>query len=223
MKSLFKFSLILIFLTIPLSANAKVLELFLQPQVGGVIGLYNQNKFPWGDEERDLAGAEEDYFVVHQGGTYGFSAGLEFLFIDMVFEMNQTIKPGGISSTYVAWMLGFDADFQLSEVSEFTMYLFAGVALGTANDDWLKEEKPQINHDDLYAQIILARLGARYEYKFTKNIRLSIDGGIGVHVTQISQKPANSDGAQTSGVHAYGTIGIRIYFDVFGDDKNPKK
>ncbi len=201
-------------------AEAKVLELYLQPHVGGMSGIYSQKRFFWGDEDRAL-NTEEDYFMLNKGGFYGISLGAEFMFLEAQLELNQSIVPGGVSSTYLAFMVGLDADFDIDKEQVWTIFLMGGVALGTINDDWLKKEQPQIAHQDLDAQIALLRVGMRYEYKFTRMIRFSAEGGIGAHVLQLSQKPANADESQSSGVHVFGQVGLRIVWDVFG--KSPEE
>ncbi|MGM0596134.1 MAG: hypothetical protein ACQES9_03770 [Myxococcota bacterium] len=195
-------------------STAKVLEIFFQPQTGGMFGLYSQAKLPWEDTEREL-NTEEDYFMTHQGGNAGFSAGLEFMFIDLVLDVNQFYRSNR-KSTFFALLAGLDADFKMSRNSVWTMYLLGGVALATIDDEWADEV--HIAHEDLYSQIALLRLGARYEYKIFENIRLSLDGGIGAHFLQLSQKGANQDDSQSSGVHAYFSAGIRVYFDFFGGE-----
>jgi hypothetical protein len=137
------------------------------------------------------------------------------MFIDLLIDVNQFYRSER-KSTFFSLLVGIDADFKLSKNSVWTMYLLGGGALATIDDEWAKQEEVQISHSDLYSQIVLLRLGVRYEYKIFENIRLSLDGGIGAHFLQLSQKPVNQDDSQSSGVHAYFSAGIRIYFDFFG-------
>ncbi len=216
-RIILSFFLLSLFVSAP--AHAKILELYLQPQVGGMGGIYSQKKLPWGDTERAL-NDEEDYFVLHRGGFYGVSMGGEFMFLRGQLDVNQSFKQGGVSSTFIAFMLGLDGDFQVDNDQVWTVFLMGGVALGTVNDDWLKKEEPQIAHEDLDAQIALVRVGARYEYKFSRLIRLSFEGGIGGHILQLAQKAANDENSQSSGVHVYGQVGLRFVWDVFGGGKS---
>ncbi len=208
--------------TFSLPVSAKILELYLQPQVGGMGGIYSQKKLPWGDSDRAL-NTEEDYFILHRGGFYGLALGAEFLFLEGQLEVNQSFKQGGVSSTYVSFTVGLDADFEIDKEQVWTLFLLGGVALGTVNDDWLEKEEPQIAHEDLDAQIALVRVGVRYEYKFTQMIRLSLEGGVGGHILQLSQKAANDEDSQSSGVHVFGQVGLRFVWDVFGGGKNQSK
>jgi hypothetical protein len=209
--------IILVIMSFAVTAQAKVLELYFQPQTGGMWGLTSQAKLPWGDETHVL-NTEEDYFKTHQGGNVGFSTGLEFLFVDVVLDVNQFYK-NDRQSTFFTLMAGFDADFDLSENSVWTIYLMGGFGMGTIDNAWLEKEDPQVAHEDLYSQVALVRVGARYEYKLTKNLRLAFEGGIGAHIMQLSYKAANEDEAQSSGVHAFGTVGLRLQFNVFGDNE----
>lgn len=201
-----------------LPAQSKILELYLQPQAGGMSGIYSQTKLPWGDTERAL-NDKEDYFVLHRGGFYGVSMGGEFMFLRGQLDVNQSFKQGGVSSTFIALTVGLDADFDVAKDQVWTLFLMTGVALGTVNNSWLQKEEPQIAHEDLDAQIALVRAGVRYEYKFTQLIRLSFEGGIGAHILQLAQKAANDENSQSSGVHVYGQVGLRLVWDVFGGKK----
>ncbi|MBU1068136.1 hypothetical protein KJ975_01075 [Myxococcota bacterium] len=216
-KTMFLSTLLALF-TFSLPASAKILELYLQPQVGAMGGIYSQKKLPWGDTDRAL-NTEEDYFMLHRGGFYGVAIGAEFMFLEGQLEVNQSFKQGGVSSTYVSFTVGLDADFEVDKEQSWTLFILGGVALGTVNDDWLEKEEPQIAHEDLDAQIALVRVGARYEYKFTSLIRLSIEGGVGAHILQLAQKAANDEDSQSSGVHVFGQVGIRFVWDVFGGGK----
>jgi len=222
MKKTLFFSILAVFATVSAPVQAKILELYLQPQVGGMGGVYSQKKLPWGDEDRAL-NTEEDYFILHRGGFYGLALGAEFMFLEGQLEVNQSFKQGGVSSTYVSFTVGLDADFEIDKEQVWTLFLLGGVALGTVNDDWLQKEQPQIAHEDLDAQIALARVGVRYEYKLTQMIRLSLEGGVGAHILQLSQKAANDDESQSSGVHAFGQVGLRFVWDVFGGGKAQPK
>jgi len=221
MKKSIILSTLLALFTFSLPASAKILELYLQPQVGGMGGVYSQKKLPWGDSDRAL-NTEEDYFILHRGGFYGVALGAEFMFLKGQLEVNQSFKQGGVSSTYVSFMVGLDADFEIDKEQVWTLFLLGGVALGTVNDSWLDKEQPQIAHEDLDAQIALVRVGVRYEYKLTNLIRLSLEGGVGAHILQLSQKAANDEDSQSSGVHAFGQVGIRFVWDVFGGGQNAK-
>lgn len=219
MKRSLLFVFLFLSLVISLPAQAKILELYVQPQVGGMGGIYSQKKLPWGDTERAL-NDKEDYFVLHRGGFYGVSMGGEFMFLRGQLDFNQSFKQGGVSSTFIALTVGLDADFEVDKDQLWTLFVMGGVALGTVNDSWLQKEEPQIAHEDLDAQIALVRVGARYEYKFTQLIRLSFEGGIGGHMLQLAQKAANDENSQSSGVHVYGQVGLRFVWDVFGGKKS---
>ena len=135
------------------TTNAKVLEIFFQPQTGGMFGLYSQNSLPWGDESREL-NSEQDYFMTHQGPNAGFSTGLEFLFLDLVLDVNQFYRSDR-KSTFFSVMAGFDADFNTSESSVWTLYILGGVGLATVDNAWAEKENPQVAHEDLYSQILM--------------------------------------------------------------------
>lgn len=215
-----KFLFVLIsILIIPSVSHGKVLELYFQPQTGYMGSLYNQKKLPWSDTEY-LLNTDADYFKVNAGPFAGFTAGLEFMLIDVAIEVNQFVTSEK-RSTYFALKVGLDADFELGESSVGTIYLMAGVGLGTIDDAWY--DKAQVAHEDLYAQILFVDAGFRYEYKFTEVIRLSIDAGLGMHMMQLAQFAANDELAQSSGVHFYVKGGIRLVFDIFGAKKEEKK
>ncbi|MBN2725169.1 MAG: hypothetical protein JXR95_13980 [Deltaproteobacteria bacterium] len=220
MKKLFTLILFSLVFIVPSMSEAKILELFVQPQTGYLGGLFSQSKLPWGDTERTL-NTEEDYYKTHAGPFAGVSVGLEFMLIDAVLEVNQQLQSER-KSTYFAFKLGLDADFELGESSVGTIYLMAGAALATIDDAWAEEA--QVSHDDLYSQILFLDAGFRYEYKITEVIRFAFDAGIGAHILQLSQKAANQDDSQSSGVHFYFKGGLRLVFDVFGgksDDEKP--
>ena len=220
-----KFSL-LTFLAILLTsapAGAKMFELFVQPQTGGMFGLLSFEKLPWGDDER-LLNQEEDYFMTHRGPNAGISMGLEFAFIDVVLDVNQFYRSER-QSTLFNVMVGLDADFATSSDTVWTVFLFGGFGMGTIDNAWLEKEKPQIEKNDLFAQIFFLRAGFRYEYKFTELIRLSLEAGLGAHLLTIAYKAVNEDDAQSAGIHAFVQGGIRFYFDLFGkkESDDPKK
>ncbi|MBU1240127.1 hypothetical protein KKF84_11285 [Myxococcota bacterium] len=201
-------------------AHGKALELFVQPQTGGMFGLSTFESLPWKDSSHKL-NTEEDYFMTHRGPTAGISAGLEFLFVDVVLGVNQFYQSTNRSTLFTV-QVGLDADFDISPTSVWTIYLFGGFGIGTIDNGWLEKEEIQVAKNDLYAQIFFLRAGFRYEYKFTEMIRLAVDAGVGAHVLTLAYKAVNEDEAQTAGIHAYAMGGLRFYFDFFGKKDEPK-
>jgi len=207
-------AVLLLGMTLPGLARAKALEVFVQPQTGGLFGIATFDTLPWGDANRQL-NTEEDYFLTHKGPNVGASMGIEFMFIDVVLDVNQFYRSDH-RSTLFNFMVGLDADFPISPTSVWTIYLFGGFGIGTIDNAWIEKEQIQVAKDDLYAQIFFLRAGLRYEYKFTEMIRLAVDAGLGVHLLTLAYKAVNEDDAQAAGVHAYVTGGLRFYWDFFG-------
>jgi hypothetical protein len=86
-------------------ADAKLLEVYVQAQGGGMTG-------------KGFAGAQEefDFFKGAAGLAYGGRLGVEFLWVDVWVEHNQFYN-GGLTGTWTQFMAGGDWDFGLDTPS----------------------------------------------------------------------------------------------------------
>lgn len=201
-------------------ADAKVLEIWLQGQGGGMYGFYGTEKF---DPATDVSVAQDDFFQLHSGGTFGFQLGVEVFFVDVIIDFAQFYNDNGLSATLTCFMLGFDWDFSLSKRWELTPYGMGGFALGTYNNSWLEKEKPQIAFDDLQARGVLARVGARLEFKLHEMLRIGVDAGAGYHYMLQTDKTANDLDGHSHGFHGYVMGIVRFQWEPFKKKKKEKK
>jgi hypothetical protein len=196
-------------------ARAKVLELWVQGQGGGIYGLYGAEDY---DPVADDHPVSDDFFKSHRGGSFGAQVGIELFFVDAIIDFQQFYDENGLSATLTCFMLGFDWDFALSQSWEVTPYGMGGFAFATFNNDWLKEDY-QINRADLEARGAVVRLGARLEYKLHEMFRLGVDGGIGYHYILQEDKLANDLEGHSHGFHAYIMGMVRFQWEPFKKDE----
>jgi hypothetical protein len=203
-------------------ADAKVLELWVQGQAGGIYGIYGTEDFdPAAGVNPDESAATDDFFKVHSGGTVGAQVGVELFFIDAIIDFQQFYNDEGLSATLTLFMLGFDWDFPLSENWEISPYGMGGFAFATYNNDWLKDDQ-KISRADLEGRGAVARLGARLEYKLHEMFRIGVDGGAGYHYMLQTDKAANDLEGHSHGFHAYVMGVVRFQWEPFAQDEKKK-
>ncbi len=203
----------------PGPARAKVLELWLQAQGGGMYGFYGTEKY---DPANQVSPATDDFFKSHSGAAFGAQAGVELFFVDVILDFAQFADQNGLSGTLTCFMLGFDWDFQLSNRWEVTPFGNVGFALATYDNGWLKKEYPQIAKADLSARGLVARTGARLELKLHEMFRLGVEAGAGYHYMLQTDKASNDLEGHSHGFHGYVMALVRFQWEPFRRSK-PKE
>ena len=201
-------------------ADAKVLELYLQAQGGGIYGIYGTEKY---DPARDPSPADSDFFKIYSGGSFGLHVGAEVFFIEIAMDFMQFYTDKGLSANLVCILLGFDWDFPISRRWEITPYVYGGFALATYSIDWLRKRYPQISRGDLQGRGGIARLGARLEFKLHEMFRIGVEGGGGYHYMFQEDSYANDQEGHSHGFHAYIMGIIRFQWEPFKKKKKKKE
>ncbi len=194
------------------SARAKVLELWVQVQGGGLYGLYGTEKF---DPATDVSPATDDFFRSHSGAGFGVQVGIELFFVDVVVDFLQLADGNGLSGTLTCFLLGYDWDFELGDRWVLTPFGLVGFGLATYDNSWLEKEYPQISKADLQARAALLRLGTRLEFKLHELFRVGLEGGIGYHYVLQTDKAANDLEGHSHGFHVYGMGILRFQWEPF--------
>lgn len=201
------------------SADAKLLEIWVQGQAGGIYGFYGTEKY---DPIQSESPAQDDFFRMNSGGTFGLQVGVEIFFIDVIMDFAQYYDGNGLSSTLTCFMLGFDWDFALSRRWELTPYVMGGFALATYNNSWVKKDYPQIALADLKGRGALARTGLRLEFKLHEMFRVGVDGGVGYHYMLQTDKAANDMEGHSHGFHGYVMGIVRFQWEPFRKKEEKK-
>ncbi|MCD6496926.1 MAG: hypothetical protein J7M25_01295 [Deltaproteobacteria bacterium] len=193
-------------------AEAKILELWLQAQGGGMYGMYGTEKY---DPASSISPAQDDFFRAHSGGLFGAQAGIELFFVDVVVDFAQFYDHNGLSGTLTSFMLGFDWDFAIGRRWEVTPFGLVGFGLATFDNSWLRKEYPQIDKADLSARAALVRVGARLEFKIVEMLRLGVEAGVGYHYEIATDKAANDLEGHSHGFHGYVMGLVRFQWEPF--------
>jgi len=193
-------------------ADAKILELWVQAQGGGMYGMYGTEKY---DPASSISPAQDDFFRAHSGGVFGGQAGIELFFVDVVVDFAQFYDKNGLSGTLTSFMLGFDWDFAIGRRWEVTPFGLVGFGLATFDNSWLRKEYPQIGKADLSARAALVRAGARLEFKIVEMLRLGVEAGVGYHYEIATDKAANDLEGHSHGFHGYVMGLVRFQWEPF--------
>lgn len=204
-------------------ASAKLLELTLKVHGGGFAGIYGTESYDPLSTHPDLAEvAGKDFFKERRGGTFGFTLGVEVLFVDLVYEFYQFADLDGLGSTLNNLLVGFDWDFRAGERWVITPYILAGIGLATQNNAWLKKKYPQISNEDLDSKIVQVRLGLTFERMLGRFFRLGFEAGIGYHYSMQTVKAANDLDGHSHGFHVMGNLYVAFVWNVFGKKEEPR-
>jgi len=185
----------------PAAAEARVVDLHLGPNAGGMYG--------WGTTANT-----PDFFHQAAGPGFGFEAGLKLLIFDASVNFMQIVKNGGLDGTLIQFLIGTDVDLPAGStklrngqsVNVIHIVAQAGAALGTGAPVSLP-----ITNDQLADKGFVSRFGIGYEYYLNDFMAVGAQGFFGYHYF-LGGQAINNTADHSSGYHLIGLADFTFHF-----------
>lgn len=188
-------------------AEAKVLELYGQAQIGGGTG-----KGIVGDR------MEEDFFADVGGAAYGLKVGAEVFWLDGWIEHNQ-FTTGDFQGTWTQFMVGLDWDFALGEEPPpgqkpktwGQIGIAAGLGLGTDH-----QVEPPLDNGEITDKGFVGQLALGVEWRMSKVFGMGFTVPItyGYLFKNEANAAANEESNQYQSISAMALVTFRFFIDV---------
>jgi hypothetical protein len=186
-------------------AEAKVLELYGQAQLGGGSG-----RGIVGDQKDD------DFFEGAGGASYGVKVGAELLWLDGWIEHNQ-FTDGDIVGTWTQFMLGMDWDFALGEEpppgQRHKTYGQVGFAVGFGAGTGQQVEPP-LDNGEISDKGFVGQVSFGAEYRMSKVFGVGLSVPITYGYLFKNDGAANDESEQYQSISAMALVTFRFFIDV---------
>jgi hypothetical protein len=203
-----RLSVVVALLVMSSTADAKVLDLYVQAQGGGGYG-------------RGISGAQQadDFFEKSAGASYGARIGVEALWLDGWIEHNQFTVLDGVQGTWTQFMAGADFDAEVGEKPApdqpaktfFEMGFAIGFGVGTG-----AQVDPPLDNAQVTDKGFLAQLSFGADYRFNKLVSL----GLTVPITyaylfkKCPDCASNDESNQYQSVSALAMVHLRFHIEL---------
>lgn len=189
--------------TWPAAAEARVLDLRLSLNAGGMFG--------WG-----TTSGTQDMFRQAAGPGFGAEAGLKLLIFDFSVSALQIVKDGGFSATLIQGMAGTDVDIPAGRtklengqsVQVVHTGIEAGVVLGTN-----APAKLPVTNDQLADKGFVTRARVAYEYFLNPFMGFGGELDFGYHYL-LGGAAVNETADHSSGYHIVGLANFTFHLGI---------
>jgi len=187
----------------PAAAEARVIDLRVGPNVGGMFG--------WG-----TTSGTQDMFRQAAGGGFGVEVGLKLLIFDVSVNVLQIVKGDGLGATLIQGLLGTDVDIPVGRMKldngQHAMFIHtgieAGVVLGTNAPAMLP-----VTNDQLADKGFVTRLRVGYEFMLNPYMGVGGEGIFGWHYL-LGGQAVNETADHSAGYHIIGLASFTFHLGV---------